>query len=123
MENASLRIAAIFLTLANSYSAFGAEDFDCYSEDSEVIFAGKTMERDGSERFISGLNVWVRGNKVAKVLNEDLRPEDNPYHFEYQKQGLSIKFDWEGTRSLTLDYEGEEDGVGAYSFSGKLICY
>lgn len=122
MMNKFFRINLILLIALNSMKVLAAEDFDCYSEDNSIVFAGKTMERDGAERLISGLNVWVNGKRVARILNEDFGPGEHPYKFSYVKEGLNIKFDWEESRSVVVKYHGDENGVGAYKFAGKLIC-
>ena len=117
-----MRASFVLIFAFSSIMGLAAEDFDCYSEDNAIVFAGKTMERNGVERFISGLNVWINGKKVARISNEDLGHGEDPYHFTYAKKGIKINFDWEGSRSVTMKYAGDENGVGAYQFAGKLIC-
>lgn len=108
------------LILFLSRSAMAAEDYDCYSPDHRVEFHGKTQERNGIYRFISGVNVWVNGQMVRHIRHTDLSSDYNPDQFEYEKDGLYIKLDWEHSQRLILKFSDHK--YSGFNYDGSLVC-
>lgn len=98
--------------------AFASEDFECESQNQEVQFFGKTYERDGVEKFVSALNVYIKGERVARIRNEEFEAGSTPSKFVFENSDLEIHFDW-FAESLFISRKGKKE----YTYIGRLLCH